>query len=123
MIEAEELTHHQQTLRLWEAMGTVVAHSEYGGQERRSRVRLLTPELVCRLDVITGNQQQELPVTIRDVCINGACVLSDVAVPVSEMVMLHSGVGADNPLDPVEGRIVSCRRRSGRYRVGVQFQP
>ncbi len=123
MIEAEELTHHQQTLRLWEAMGTEVAHSEYGGQERRRRVRLLTPESACRLDVITGNQQQELPVTIRDVCINGACVMGDVAVPVGEMARLHPAAVTGSPLDPVEGRVVSCRWRSGRYRVGVQFQP
>lgn len=122
MINAEELTHHQRTLRLWEAIGTEVAHSQYRGQERRRRVRLLTPESVCRLDVITGNLQQELPVTIRDVCINGACVLSDVHVPVGEMVRLHPGGSRGSPLDPVEGRIVSCRLRSGRYRVGVQFQ-
>lgn len=121
MIETKELIHHQQTLRLWEAMGKEPVKSEHNGVERRKRVRLFVPDTVCRLDVMTGGEQRALWVTVRDVCANGACLLSEAAVPVCQMVKLHPPDTAAGQLDPVVGRVVSCRKRSDCYRIGVQF--
>jgi hypothetical protein len=122
VIESDQLTHHQRTLRLWEAMGTEATGTNYTGDERRRRVRLLTSESACRLERLGRGARDALPVTIRDVCLNGACLLSDVAVAVNEAIRLHPTEAVSGPPDPVEGLVVSCRWRSGRYRVGVRFQ-
>jgi hypothetical protein len=122
MIGSDDLSHHQKTLRLWEAMGTEATGTRYAGDDRRSRVRLLTSESVCRMERMGRGARDGLAVTIRDVCLNGACLLSDVAVPVNEAIRLHPAAEVARSHGPVEGRVVSCRWRSGRYRVGVRFQ-
>ena len=56
MIETEQLTHHQQTLRLWEAMGKVEASSAPRDVERRRRPRFLMPHSACQLDLLAIGQ-------------------------------------------------------------------
>ena len=121
MIGAEELAHHQQTLRLWEQLGAERVGVERAGDDRRRCVRLLTPESACRLAVGASLGSRTLVVTIRDVCVNGACVTSLEAVPVGEAVLLHPPDGAAPGMEAVAGRVVSCRERPGCYRIGIHF--
>ena len=121
MTETNELTHHQRTLMLWEAMGTEPAITGYDGVERRKRPRFLVSDAVCRLDVIGGDRERTMEVTVRDVNATGACLLCSRALPVRETVKLHPPTNTRQELDAVDARVTYCRKTSQRYRVGVKF--
>lgn len=121
MIEAEHLTHHQQTLRSWEAMGEKLVVSAYSEAERRKCPRFLAPEVVIQLDVSAAGREQTTEVTVHDVCATGACLLSPTALPVSVKVKLRPLAEHRHEIDTVDAIVTFCRKKAEHCRIGVKF--
>jgi len=122
MIEAEQLTHREQTLRRWESMGEARVESRPAEIEQRKRPRFLVSDALCQLDVIGANADEGIEVLIQDVCASGACLLSPTPLPVRQPVKLHPPATGHTELDTVDGCIIFCRKRMERYRIGVKFE-
>jgi hypothetical protein len=121
MIEAEQLTHHEQTLRFWEAVGETRIATRPNEIEQRKRPRFLVSGAVCQLDVSGPNGDESIKVSIRDVCRGGACLLSPTPLPVRQPVRLHPPATVHAELEAVEGCVISCRERADHCRIGVRF--
>ncbi len=121
MIKSEQISHHRQTLRLWEAMGREPVVTAIQGVDRRGRLRFQAYDRPCRLDVIGVETPTTVEVVVHDVCANGVCLLSPQALTSGVAVTLHPPPDDDSGVEAVDGRIVSCRKGRGKYRVGVRF--
>jgi hypothetical protein len=123
VIEAKDLTHHEQTSRLWEGIGETRVETPLDGIEQRKRPRFLVADAACRLDVLGANDDENIEAVICDVCADGACLLSSAPLSVGQSVRLHPPAAVRTELDAVDGCVVFCRKRSGRFRIGVRFSP
>ena len=121
MISSEQITHHRQTLQLWEAMGREPVAPSTERTDRRKRPRFLTPHAQCQLDVIEAECPQTIEVVVRDVGTGGACLLSSRSLPTRQAVRIHPPTDAQREVEAVVGWVISCRRRSHGYRIGVKF--
>ena len=121
MINSEQITHHQRTLQLWEAMGHKAVAPSTEGTNRRKRPRFLTAHAQCQLDVIGAECPQTIEVVVHDVGTGGVCLLSSRSLPTCQAVRLHPPADAQREVEAVNGRVISCRKRSDHYRIGLKF--
>jgi hypothetical protein len=121
MSHAENLTHHQQTVRLWESIGGEVAEAPPPALERRRRPRFLTEDVLCHLDVIRPTSRLSVEVVVQDVSAGGARLFGSAAVPVCQQVRLRPRAESLLRLEAVDARVAYCHRAAGGYRIGVEF--
>jgi hypothetical protein len=121
MIDSDQIAHHRRTLQLWEVMGREPVAPATEGTDRRKRPRFVTPDTFCQLDVMGAERRQTIKVVVRDVCVAGACLLSSRSLAVHQFVALHPPAEEQPDVEAVNGRVISCHKRSNYYRIGVRF--
>lgn len=121
MSDETSLTHHQQTVRLWDLAGREVAAGDRRPGDRRRRRRSLAKDAIYHLDIIRPGGKQTVEVAVHDVSATGACVFSSVAVPIGQPVKLRTSAAGPGPLVAVNARVAYCRQAAGNYQVGLEF--
>jgi hypothetical protein len=116
----DAIAHHEQTLRLWEAIGREPVRSTSPGTERRRSPRFLVPERTCCIIPQQTGQEPSISATVRDVTSKGACLHGARPCALDCRVSVIPSVGEAMP-PPVIARVTSCQPASTGYRIGVEF--
>ena len=116
----EAIAHHEDTLRLWEAIGRERADALRSEDERRRSPRLLVPDKFCRVILEDPGLHRAFDAVVHDVTASGACLLGSDPCAIDRRVCVIPTTDELAP-PPVAARVTSCRPHSTGYRIGVEF--